>query len=183
MVVKKVCDELVEFMDVVATQETGNTQAKADVVVDGKVVLSQVPVSVLLFLEKQVSYIRTFITNMATLPTDREWKQDSAANCWSTEAVEQTHTKKTPTRFVKAEATKEHPAQVEILYVDNIVGYWITRHFSGAIPAKVQSALLDRVNRLDEAVKSAREAANSVEVEQVKIGKSLLDFVFEDMIA
>lgn len=181
-VVSKAINELIGVYDAVATQETGNTIAKADVVVDGKSVLKNVPVSVLLFLEKQIKDIRTFVTQMPTLPTDREWKYDSAADCYVTEPVEQIRTAKMPTRFVKAEATDKHPAQVEILYVDKTVGRWNTKHFSGAIPAQKQADLLSRVNKLEEAVKSAREQANSTEVQNVQIGKDLFSFIFGDII-
>ena len=43
---------LTELWDVVATQELSNTTAKADIVVDGATVLRDVPVTMLLFLEK-----------------------------------------------------------------------------------------------------------------------------------
>ena len=50
------------LLDVVATQDTANCEAKADVVVDGKTILAKVPVTHLLFLDKQLTDVKTFIT-------------------------------------------------------------------------------------------------------------------------
>src|SRR3954451_17540649 len=44
---------LTRLFDVTATKDWANRDARADVVVDGRTVLSDVPVSYLLFLEKQ----------------------------------------------------------------------------------------------------------------------------------
>jgi len=50
--------------------------------------------------------------------------------------------------------------------------------FSGALPAQRVNELVDRVERLQEAVKFAREEANSLEVEDVKVGEKILGFLF-----
>lgn len=181
-VVNKVCADLTDFIDVVATQETGNTIAKADVVVDGQVILKGVSISVLLFLEKQLTDLQTFVTSLPTLPTDKEWTFSEDANCYVTPSVEQIRSAKVATNFVKFAPTEFQPGQAEIVYVDKAVGTWTTKHFSGAIPAKLQSALLSKVVKLQDAVKVAREEANSSEVAQVKMGKDLLSFIFSDII-
>lgn len=66
-------------------------------------------------------------------------------------------TKKVPRNHVKAEATDKHPAQVDVYYEDVPVGYWTTVKFSGALPARRVNELLDRVEKLQQAVKFARE--------------------------
>ena len=53
--IRKVTTDLVEMFDIVATQDLANCQAKSDVVVDGRSVLQAVPVTHLLFLEKQLT--------------------------------------------------------------------------------------------------------------------------------
>src|SRR5262249_34725509 len=52
--VRGVTAALTELFDVVATQDHANTVARANVVVDGVPLLKGVPVTTLLFLEKQV---------------------------------------------------------------------------------------------------------------------------------
>lgn len=177
-VLSTVTTELADFYDCLATQEFGNTLAKANVVVDGTPVLSNVPVGTLLFLEKQLEHMLTFVSSIPTLPTDKEWEFSKDANCYVSTPVEQTKTAKVPTNFVKFQPTDKQPGQSEILYIDKTIGHWTTKNFSGAIPAKEQSELIAKVVKLQEAVKIARETANSTEVEQVKIGKNVLDFIF-----
>jgi hypothetical protein len=58
------------------------------------------------------------------------------------------------------------------------VGTWTTTKFSGAIPAAVRNAMLDRLRKLLDAVKSAREEANGLEVKPQKIGATMLGWIF-----
>ena len=94
------------------------------------------------------------------------------------EPYQTSKTKKIMKNHVKAEATKEHPAQVETYTEDVVVGYWTTLKFSGAVPAKERNEMLDRVKKLQEAVKCAREEANGMEVESKKIGGAVLQYIF-----
>jgi hypothetical protein len=87
-------------------------------------------------------------------------------------------TKKVPRNHVKAEATDKHPAQVEVYYEDIAVGYWTTVKFSGALPAKRVNELLDRVEKLQRAVKFAREEANGSEVTDQRVGDVVLRYLF-----
>src|SRR5215813_7622534 len=72
--IRKVTADLVEMFDVVATQDWANCQARADVVVDGRKVVENVPVTHLLFLEKQLVDIRTFIEALPILDAAEEWE-------------------------------------------------------------------------------------------------------------
>ncbi len=79
---------------------------------------------------------------------------------------------------VKAEATKEHPAQVEVYPEDSPVGDWTTVKFSGALPATRVRELLDRVTALQTAVKFAREEANAAEVTDRHAGEAIFGYLF-----
>jgi hypothetical protein len=85
---------------------------------------------------------------------------------------------KTPRNHVKAEATEHHPAQVEVYYEDVTIGYWRTVKFSGALPAQRVNELLARIDKLSQAVKFAREEANSTEVEEQRIGDRVFQYLF-----
>ena len=63
-------------------------------------------------------------------------------------------------------------------YEDVVVGYWRTVKFSGALPAQRVNELLTRVERLQQAVKYAREEANNTEVTEQKVGARLLGYLF-----
>ena len=169
---------LTRLFDVTATKDWANNVARADVVLDGQPLLTQVPVTYLLFLEKQLVDLHTFVKKLPTLDASETWGFDAAADCWATEPVQTVKTKKIPRNHVKAEATEHHPAQVEVYYEDIAVGYWRTVKFSGALPGKRVSELLDRVERLQQAVKFAREEANNTEVADQKVGEKVFQFLF-----
>lgn len=169
---------LSELWDVVATQEASNTTAKADIVVDGVTVLSGVPVTTLLFIEKQLTDVKTFVEKLPVLSASEDWTFNAESDCYATKMRETTRTKKVPRNHIKYEATKEHPAQVEMYTEDILVGYWQTTSFSGAIPATEKNGILARLRLLSDAVKAAREAANGAEATDTRIGRSLFDFVF-----
>lgn len=177
-VLKELSAELTRLFDVTLTKEVGNSQAKADVVVDGKTLLKQVPVTYLLFLEKQLVDINTFVSKLPTLDPASEWNYDDNNDVWLTAPVQTVRTKKVPRNWVKAEATEKHPAQVEIFHEDVIVGTWTKIDSSGAIPAKRKTELLSRVEKLITAVKFAREEANSLTVEDQHAGEKVFNYLF-----
>ena len=169
---------LTRLFDVTATKDWTNCVARADVMLDGQPLVTQVPVTYLLFLEKQLVDIHTFIKKLPTLDASETWSFDASADCWATEPVQTIKTKKIPRNHVKAEATDKHPAQVEVYYEDVVVGFWRTVKFSGTLPAKRVSELLERVEKLQEAVKYAREEANNTEAVDQKVGERVFQYLF-----
>jgi len=168
---------LTRLFDITATKDWANCQAKADVVVDGQTVLTGVPATYLLFLEKQLTDLHTFIAKLPVLDAAETWARDEAADCWATEPVQTTRTRKIPRNHVKAEATDKHPAQVEVYYEDVVVGNWRTVKFSGAMPASRIKSLLERVDKLARAVKFAREEANSLEITDQHLGERVFGYL------
>ena len=177
-IIRQTVESLTKIFDVTATKDWANTRAKADVTVDGTVLLSQVPATYLLFLEKQLTDLHTFVKKLPVLDASESWTFDASADCWATEPVQTLRTKKVPRNHVKAEATEKHPAQVEVYYEDVTVGFWRTVKFSGSLPAQRVNELLSRVEKLQEAVKFAREEANNLEVEEKKVGEKVLNYLF-----
>ena len=180
--IEETLEELMGFWDVVATQETGNTGARASIVIDDEPLLADQPVTVLLFLEKQAIDLHAFVSQLPTLPPDREWKHDSHRDCFVTDPVQSLRTQKRPKVITKAPATEQHPAQTEVFMEDVVAGTWETTHMSSAIPAQAKADALRRVEALQDAIKSAREQANSAEVEQIKIAETVLVYVFGDLL-
>jgi hypothetical protein len=176
--IDKTVDILVKLFDVTATKDWSNGDARANVVIDGETLLENVPVTYLLFLEKQLTDLHTFIKNLPTLDPSELWIYDNASNAWATEPVQTSKTKKIPRNHVKSEATKEHPAQVEVYYEDVVVGNWQTIKYSGAMPAARVAELVERVRKLQDAVKFAREEANTLEVKEQKVGERLFNYLF-----
>lgn len=178
-VLHQVGQDLTRLFDVVLTKEYANTTASADIVLpDGTTVLHRVPVTYLLFLEKQLIGLRAMIGKVPTLDPSEKWEYDPAAGVYATEVKSTTRTKKVPKAFVKAAATDKHPAQVEVFTEDVIEGFWDTTKFSGALPVDRVTELLARVDDLSMAVKFAREAANSTEVVDSKAGAAVFGYLF-----
>ena len=177
-VLRQMATTLTRLFDVTATKDWANCVAKADVKVDGATLLEGVPATYLLFLEKQLTDLRTFVAKLPPLDASDSWSFDQAADCWATEPVQTTKTKKIPRNHVKAEATEKHPAQVEVYYEDVVVGHWRTVKFSGGVPAKRVKELLARIDTLAQAVKYAREEANNTEVADRHVGAKVFEYLF-----
>lgn len=167
-----------DLINIVATMDYANTRASSDLVVDGKVLLEKVPVTHLLFLEKQLIDLRTFVEKLPVLDPAESWTFSEAQDCYASEPADTRSTKKVMRNHVKAKATDKHPEQVDVYTEDTLVGYWSTIKFSGAIPAKEKNDMIERVQKLQEAVKVAREHGNSIEVENKEVATPLLNFIF-----
>ncbi len=168
----------VAMFDTVAQKEWANQGATADVIVDGYKLLENVPVCYLLFLEKQASDLRAFVAKLPVLDPAESWEYSDNQDCWQTKPKQTTKTKKIRKPVVKYEATKEHPAQVEMMDEDIVQGTWSTTHYSGALPAARVSDMLRKVERLQDALKMARESANDRPAPEKLAGRAILDFVF-----
>jgi hypothetical protein len=177
-IIRQTVEVLTKLFDATAAKDWTNCKAKADIVVDGQTLLSQVPATYLLFLEKQLVDLHTFVKKLPVLDASETWTFDPSADAWATEPVQTVKTKKLPRNHVKAEATDKHPAQVEVYYEDVIIGHWRTIRFSGALPAQRVNELLDRVERLQQAVKFAREEANNIEAEEPRVGERIFRYLF-----
>ena len=177
--IKDITGALVSLLDTVATKDWSNCDAKADVVVDGRVFLPQVPVTYLLFLEKELHDLRTFVEKMVELDPAERWTYDPSTGLFQSEPVQTQKTKKEQRPIVLYHATEHHPAQTQLITEDVVIGHWTTTKSSGAIPRPRKKALLERITKLEEAVKFARERANSSEATEINAGRRILDFIFE----
>lgn len=171
-------DAATELYDITATKVYANTGAQADVVVDGEVILSGVPVEYLLFLEKRLDNVLTFVNKLPILDPSVSWTLDANTGLYASDEVIRNSTKKVLKNHVKAAATDKHAAQVDVYTEDEVVGHWKTIQTSGAVPLTTVVAWQKRILALQKAVKEAREEANMVEVAQVNTGKVIFDYLF-----
>ena len=177
--IRDVQADIERMFDLVATKDFANTEAKADIVVDNQVLVTGVPATYLLWLEKELTDLHTFITKLPVLDPSQVWEYDAQRSVYATQPVETHRTTKIPTVLLKAEATDKHPAQTEVYNRDVTVGFWSTTRLSGALPSDVVRALEDRVDDVRMAVREARTRANEIEVNQQHIAGNLLDYIFE----
>lgn len=178
-IIKETGEALTEAYDIEYLRELANCQAKADVVVDGKAILTDVPVTYLLFLEKKLVDILTFVKKLPTLDPAERWTWVDSQACYATAPVETTRTKKVVEPLVLYPATKEHPAQVKEVTSDVLAGFWSTIKYSSALPQTRVNELQSRAEALLVAVKFAREQANGIEVPKAPTpGRAIFDYLF-----
>ena len=175
--------DMSEFWDLSATQEFGNTVAKGDLSVQGRTLLKDVPTGTLLFLEKQITDLRTIISNLPTLDPADEWTTDATTNVSRSKTKETVSSEKAEDTIIVVPATAQHPAQTRDRTKDIIVGTWSTVKFSGALPVARQHELIMRANRLLDAIKITREEANLVTVEPVNVSKALFTYLLGEEVA
>lgn len=169
---------LTELFDTTAAKDWGNCEALADIVVDNTVLVSQVPATYLLFLEKQLTDIHTFIDKLPLLDEADDWQWDAHTSLFKTQPIATHRTKKVQKPIVMYDATKEHPAQTQMITEDVLVGYWDTVKHSGALPTPRRQQLLERVETLMKATKMAREKANMTDTKRYDIGQQIFSWLF-----
>ena len=169
-----------EMFDITARKEWTNAGAKADITVDGRLIMNDVPVTYMLFLEKQLTDLRTFVDSITVLDASEVWHEDTHDTLYKTSGTRTQRTKKTKRAIVLYDATDKHPAQTQLIDDDIVIGHWHTTRHSGAMPSNKKKEMSARVTRLLQAVKEAREAANGVdEGSKPHVGKAIFDYIFE----
>lgn len=178
--VRSVTPRLSAWLNVEWEKDFANTLAKADVVVDGTILVADAPVTYLLWLEKRLTDLRTFVEKWPTLDPAEVWAAEPITGLYATPAQETTRSQKQLRALVKYDATDKHPAQTETYTVDVPVGTWATTKLSGAVAQSDKNAALDRVDKVLAAVRRAREAANAIDVpaDAVNPGQAITDYVF-----
>lgn len=174
-VVRGFLNAMAPLLDITARKDWSNCLAAANIVVDDQIIVKDVPVTYLLFLEKQLTDIHTFVSALPVLDEAQSWSFDPASGLSRTKETSTHRTKKIQKPIVLYPATPEHPAQTQLLTEDVIVGFWKTTYQSGAMERAAKLALVDRVATLLRAVKEAREAANNIsEVEAPEVSEQII---------
>lgn len=177
-ILRELSTKLVDLFDVSLVRDQANCSAFADVEVDGTTIAKQVPVTYLLFLEKKLVDLHTLVKKLPVLPLGESWTRNQSLGVYESKPTETTRTKKITRPLIMVEATDKHPAQVKEISEDIVAGYWTTTKYSSAFSQADVNAMLARVEKLQRAVKFAREQANSSVVPNAKIGAAVVDFVF-----
>lgn len=171
-----------KIIDAAATKDFANTEAKADVVVDGEVLMHDVPAPFLLWMDHALVDVRTFLNKMPTLPADENWKYDKARGHHVSKEPEVTP--KTEPRHKgivlyahQIEGDKALPAQTQMVQETEIVGMWHNTKFHGGMEADDKKRYLAHTQTLLEAVRTALSEANSMKVERQSPAKMMFDFI------
>lgn len=165
--IKVACKTLQELFDVTLVKDRANCTARADVKVDDKIILADVPATYLLFLEKNLTDLHTFVSKLPVLDSAEEWQFDKEQQVYRTEPTSTVRTKKVQKALVLYHATDKHPAQTQLITEDETIGHWLQTKFSGAIAVAEKERLVNKIEKLQRAVKFAREEANNAGVTEV----------------
>lgn len=178
--VKQVREQLASLFNTVATKDYGNTEAKADIIIDGeeRPIAVNVPVTYLIFLEKKLIDLRTFIRKLPKLDPSKDWAYDANKGVWRTAPEDVLRHRKLTKPLVLHEGTKEHPPQTQAITTEEWEGTWTRVDISTAYPEDEIRAMEKRLSALEKAIKFARERANGIDVKRQETGKAVLDYIF-----
>jgi len=168
-----------DYLDTTARKDWANTSARADIKIGDKTIIAGVPVTHLLFLEKQMTDLRTFVGNLPVLDDSEEWTADANSGQYRTRATETIRTKKEQRPVVLYDATDKHPAQTQLITEDVAVGTWAATRISGAMPKPDKIKMVERIDRVIRAIKEAREEANGInEIDTPAVSEPMFDYIF-----
>lgn len=173
-------NKLINHLDVSFKKEQANQRAMADIVIDGKIVASDVPATYLLSLENLFTPIRKILMAIPTLQPGILWEKDKNLGPGiykSKHNIETLKTSKTFMSKILVEPTKEHPAQIEKWAEAVPIGKYITESMSGRYSSADKAEILKRFDKFCVAVKQARQRANAVDVTDKKIGEKLTNYL------
>lgn len=165
------------WLNAAIQKEVTNQNTTADVVIDGIVLLAGLPATALLNLEGKLAELRRIYAAIPVNDPTEYWKWDEQLGYYVASLRVTYKTKKAPRSHVAYEATKEHPAQVEMFTEDVRVGTWTTSIHSGALAPTEKRRLLGRLDTLARAVKQARQRANNIDADNAVVSKTIFEFI------
>lgn len=169
---------MIRYLDALYQKEMTNTVAKADLVVDGITIAKDVPATELLNLENRFKHIREIYRSIPTLDPGYSWDKDlDYANVYKAAPQITVRTTKVQEPLVLYPATDKHPAQVNLVTKDVLQGRWTAINRSGKLAPIEKSELIERVEKLLEAIKTARCKANDVVANTDTIGAKLFAYI------
>lgn len=180
--VKYALTYLKNALDIDLSIERGNQEARADVIVNGNVLLPNVPATYLLSLSKKLVEIRNLCDKIPTLDTKGRFSPNP--NGLKGSYISAPHvnirTKKVEIHDVVVPQSEHHPAQVVKRTEDQNIGINETINYSGRMTPEDKAALMSRVDDLIKAVDVARSEANRTEVEPVNYNDNLISFILNE---
>lgn len=170
-------------MDASFAIECANTHAKADVVLeDGSVFIKDVPATALLLLEKRLKGLAEFVAIIPTLDSAKGFRLDANEGIgrYKARLVEKPKTEKRQEPLVLYAATKEHPAQTQLISRDVKIGTITEMEWSSLITPSAKAEIIDRLEEITRAVSKARSRAAQadVDIKGLHVGKKIWDHIF-----
>lgn len=169
------------WVDTVLQKDSANMEATADVLIDGKIFLHGVPATTLLGLETKLSDLRKVLEAIPTLPPGVGWVRDmeqQRSGVYKSQNTTETLKEVKDTEYRKvAEATPEHPAQIEGVPIVKAIGKYTVSHQCGMMSPLEKAEHLTRLDSILKAIKRARARANDQETTDGTIGMDIFNYI------
>lgn len=172
---------MAKYYDVVAQKERTNQEARADVKIDGVVIMADMPATFLLGMETKLKAWRAVLEAIPTMAPGVKWVPD-------TDAGPHIYKIEEPVKDVKTAKTVDHKqlpqpnANIPVTYVpidvNKNIGEYTEWTSTGMISTADKAVLIDRLDKLLQAVKQARMAANDAELKMVAVGDNIMKYIF-----
>jgi hypothetical protein len=175
-------DSVIPYYDAMVAKETTNQSARADVIVDGTKLLSDVPATALLAFESRLKDLRTVYEAIPTLAPGVDWIADNTKfNVWKDKNNKKsTKTEKSMQFKEVSPALGAHKAQVETWAADVPVGTYVQTTECSMLTPGEKSKYLGKIDALITAVKMARQKANCAEVPAYSgAGAAIFNYIHE----
>ena len=174
--------ELSKYWDASLQKEEANQRAKADIIVDGKVLSKDVPVTILLAMETKLLSAQAMYNAIPTLDASKAWEPDSTYakdNVFRTKNASERMQEIVSKDWKEVSAaTVQHKAQIVQTEKRETVGKYVQYDYSGALTSIDKAQKLERLTKLIRAVKMARQRANGTVVNtKLSIGSTLIDYI------
>ncbi|QIG72841.1 hypothetical protein EVB97_295 [Rhizobium phage RHph_Y65] len=183
---KYVVDPIAKFFDAYYSKEATNQIAKADIEVKGTTLFTDVPATVLLGMETKLRELRKVYESIPTLAPGVFWEKDvnrEAGVYRAREPEVRFVTKKTVRPITLSPATDKHPAQIEKVNEDLPVAKKTITTWSSMMSSADKSKVLERIDTLIRAVKTARQRANGTEaISASSFGEKIFDFIHQGIV-
>lgn len=161
-------------------KNVGNATVRGTIMWDGAVLVDNVPVDSLLGLESRLQEVRQLLVAMPTLDATKHWEEAPmlGAYVWQVKYPEESaKTAKVAKTVTLAPATKEHPANVQLMHEDVPVGKFTNIARSGECTAAEKAEAIKNIDQLIIEVKQARVRTNETEVKKQTIADKLLPVI------
>ena len=174
---------MAQHLDIVYQKELTNTLAKANVIVDGIILMRDVPATMLLALEREFTSYRDMFKAVPTLQSGIDWERDDAATgkVYKTKNPVKTQKLSKEVEYrVVVKPTDKHPAQVKEISISKQVGEYTDIKWSGCVTSAKKAKMINKLESLIQAVKIARAKANAQDIKKSESVKSVLDWIIKD---
>jgi len=170
---------LADYYDVVAQKELTNQLAKADVVIDGKVIIEGVPATFLLGMETKLKTLRNVLDEIPTMAPGMLWKEATEIGrfIYKTDPIRDIKTEKMTDHKMLPQPNPNIPVQYVPIESSKNVGEYTEVNFTGLINSADKAKLIERLDSLLKAVKQARQRANNVDASTTKVGDKMMGYL------